>query len=195
MRPTPEPGELAGFGGGGGSGDTGADGGYGGGGAGGGTFPASGGFGGGDAVGGVGAQGGGGAGMGGAVFVMDGGILNIAGNFSVSGNTVAAGTGATDGQAFGSGLFLQGGALSLNTLVFEPGSGETQTVSDDIFDEQGAIYTFGYMARRPTSRQARGTSSRPGQERWSSPGRPASAASSIYAAASRRTCSGSTAAR
>lgn len=134
-----------GFGGGGGAaGDSGGDGGYGGGGGRSGALgsPGAGGFGGGDAT---SSQGGGGAGMGGGVFVMEGGILNIAGNFSVSGNTVEAGPGANNGQAFGSGIFLQGGASYLNILTFAPDAGETQTISDDIFDEQGAIHSLGYV--------------------------------------------------
>ncbi len=138
-----------GFGGGGGSGSSqGGNGGYGGGGgrSGVGATPGAGGFGSGDgAAAGALGTGGGGAGMGGGVFVMDGGTLVIAGGFSVSGNTVEGGLGANNGQAFASGIYLQGGADSLNTLTFDPDAGETQTIADDIFDEQGILHATGYV--------------------------------------------------
>jgi hypothetical protein len=152
-----------GFGGGGGgasqaAGQTGAgNGGFGGGGgtgyghaAGNGGFGAGGGssFGGSGGAGGFGAGGGsgnganvnsgGGAGFGGAVFVVNGGVLTIQGNASVSGGSVtlgaSGGTGAGVGTAAGSGLFLQGAG----TLAFAPVLGETQTIADAIVDEVGS---------------------------------------------------------
>ncbi|MGK3822446.1 autotransporter-associated beta strand repeat-containing protein, partial [Enterococcus faecium] len=40
----------------------------------------------------------------------------------------------TAGSAFGSGLFLNGNG----TIMFQPGSGQTQTVSDVIADQNGS---------------------------------------------------------
>lgn len=136
-----------GFGGGGGGArdpdNDGGDGGYGGGGGssqGAGT-PGAGGFGGGAGNGEYGA--GGGAGMGGAVFVEEGGTLNIGGSFSVDGGSVQGGTSsnASNGEGFGSGFFMQGSG----TLNFTPGTGQTQTISDAIEDEAGVI-AGGYVA-------------------------------------------------
>ena len=82
-------------------------------------------------------QGGGGAGMGGAVFVMQGGSLTLAGPLTVNGNTVApglGGPGAQNGQAFGSGFFMQGDGV----LMFAPAGGQSQTVSDVIADQTGS---------------------------------------------------------
>ncbi|HVU22856.1 MAG TPA: YDG domain-containing protein [Opitutus sp.] len=61
----------------------------------------------------------------------------MAGSFSVSGGSVTGGTGgdgAGDGAAFGSGIFVQGDG----TIVFSPGDGETQTISDVIADQTGS---------------------------------------------------------
>jgi uncharacterized protein with beta-barrel porin domain len=133
-------GGAGGFGGGGGGASTAVVsgvGGFGGGGGGGGSFEtvgAMGGFGGGAAV---GQGGGGGAGLGGALFVQQGGSLTIAGSFAVNGNSVTAGSGgnsAGNGSAFGSGLFLQGNG----TLLFAPGAGRSQTISDVITDQTGS---------------------------------------------------------
>ncbi|MET0225122.1 MAG: hypothetical protein ABW187_01650, partial [Dokdonella sp.] len=142
---------LGGFGGGGGFGGAGGFGGggggyggYGGFGGGGGNQNAPGGFGGGTGGGGsASSSGGGGAGMGGAVFVVDGGTLTVAGSAEVSGSAVAGGPpgslsggGApTAGQAFGAGIFLQGGS---GALRFAPAAGATITLSDDIADEAGS---------------------------------------------------------
>ncbi|RFC64504.1 hypothetical protein DYI37_09420 [Fulvimarina endophytica] len=127
-----------GFGGGGGGGgyrspDAAGDGGFGAGGGGSGAGnPGSGGFGAGTG----GARGGGGgAGFGGAVFVMDGGSLTVGGSGSISGGSVsagAAGSGAQSGTAAGSGIYLQG-----SSVVFAPGAGQTQTISDAIADDTG----------------------------------------------------------
>ena len=117
-------GGAGGYGGGGGNGPTGGTGGFGGGAAGGGFFSAG---------------GGGGAGMGGAIFVQQGGTLTLAGSLSINGNSVTPGLGgcgcAGDGQAFGSGIFMQGNGM----LAFAPGSGQAQTISDLIADEKGVI--------------------------------------------------------
>jgi autotransporter-associated beta strand protein len=126
-------GGAGGFGGGGGgtiSGTAGA-GGFGGGGGGSlGTGGGAGGFGGGDGAG----RGGGGLGAGGAIFVQQGGSLTLAGPLTINGNSVTAGTGANNGSAFGSGVFLQGNG----TLTFSPGAGDSQTVSDVIADQTGS---------------------------------------------------------
>ena len=174
-----------GFGGGGGAillgseGDTGGAGGFGGGsGAGAG---ANGGFGGGAAgnlnlaagVGGVGggsgqssgissANGGGGAGLGGAIFLNTGSIT-FTGNCSFSSNTVtkgsAGGSGATDGAAAGSDVFL----ISSGTLVVNPASGETVTFSGTIADDSstslpsGGSYTPGAGAGASITKSGVGT--------------------------------------
>lgn len=157
------PGGRAGFGGGGGgsasysvAGSVDANGGFGGGGGGGGrtvggfwASPGRGGFGGGagsartEGTGGLygvsGSSGGGGAGMGGAIFVQEGGTLNLAGSFNISGGSVAGGSGGQNGQAFGSGIFLQGnGSFSVT-----PGVGQTQTISDAIADQTGVAGSGG----------------------------------------------------
>ena len=162
-------GGSGGFGGGGGSGGSGGGGGVsfggnggfgGGGGAGGGSGngrPGRGGFGGGGggsffgAVvvdgrgfgggGGGDSGGGGGGGMGGAIFIMQGANLAIAGTLTVNGGTVAGGLSASgnNGQAFGSGLFMQGSG----TITFQPGAGQNQVISDTIADEKGVV-TAGY---------------------------------------------------
>ncbi|MCC8963468.1 autotransporter domain-containing protein, partial [Bradyrhizobium sp. Pear76] len=116
-----------GFGGGGG-GSSGNDGG---------TCGNTGGFGAGN--GGNDSQGGagGGLGAGGAVFVQGGGTLNVAGTFTVNGNSVNGGTGgvgAGNGSALGAGMFLQGNG----TLTFNPAAGQNQTVSDVIADQTGS---------------------------------------------------------
>ncbi|WP_296345300.1 autotransporter-associated beta strand repeat-containing protein [Reyranella sp.] len=157
-------GGSGGFGGGGGGGSTGTGGtgGFGGGGGGStGTAGGVGGFGGGGggrtggagAVGGFGAgagnssgnaAGGGGAGLGGAIFVQEGGTLNFGGTLAINGNTVAGGTsggnGAGAGSGFGGALFLQGDG----TIQFSPDSGQTQTVSDAIADQNGSGGTGSY---------------------------------------------------
>ncbi|MFZ5756916.1 MAG: autotransporter domain-containing protein [Pseudomonadota bacterium] len=124
------------FGAGGGSGTgLGGDGGMGAGGGAGAAGGGSGGTGGGD--GGLNG-GGGGAGLGGAIFVTEGGGLTLAGRTHISGNASVAGVGAadgSDGNAAGSGLFLQG---SGNLMVRGPSSGQLQVIADDIADAWGA---------------------------------------------------------
>lgn len=97
--------------------------------------PGKGGFGGGDGD----LTGGGGAGMGGAIFVQQGGKLNMAGDLNISGGSVVGGTGHAAGQAYGTGLFLQGtGSFSV-----APGAGQTQTISDVIADQTGVAGSGG----------------------------------------------------
>ncbi|WP_281413583.1 autotransporter domain-containing protein [Microvirga antarctica] len=147
--PTARPGGYGGGGGGqrqGTGGGPGVPGGFGGGGGGAGVWGerqigGAGGFGGGDGGGYTSwtdreLGGGGGGGFGGAIFVQTGSSLSIAGNLNIKGGSVVAGaggTGATDGKAYGSGLFLDGnGSLALSTS-----SGQTQTIRDDIADQYG----------------------------------------------------------
>jgi CSLREA domain-containing protein len=140
-------------GGGGGGGEIAGDGGFGGGGgsvnvtA---TFGGSGGFGGGSG-GSVGTpgfgggsgdsnnDGGGGLGAGGAIFAQQGGSVTVEGALSESGGSVkrgASGGGTSSaGSGFGSGIFLEG---SRGSLVFSPGAGQSQTVSDAIADQTGS---------------------------------------------------------
>ncbi|MBR0875612.1 autotransporter-associated beta strand repeat-containing protein, partial [Bradyrhizobium tropiciagri] len=135
-------GGSGGFGGGGGGSATTVAGAGGFGGGGGGTGSGTlgvGGFGGGSGERGGSARGGGGAGMGGAIFVQDGGTLNLAGALNISGNSVKAGTGAQNGSAFGSGIFLSGnGSLNAN-----PAAGQTWTIGDAIADQTGSAGTGG----------------------------------------------------
>jgi autotransporter-associated beta strand protein len=149
-------GGLGGFGGGGGSdGALGGFGGGGGGGGGGGATGGGGGFGGGGGgnSSSTSGGGGGGAGMGGAIFVVEGGTLNLQGNLSINGNNVAGGaggtggTGGTAGSAFGSGLFLQGSG----TLTFDPGAMQTQIIGNVIADQSGSIPgSLNFAAGGPT---------------------------------------------
>ncbi|UFZ08664.1 VCBS domain-containing protein [Bradyrhizobium ontarionense] len=138
-----------GFGGGGGGGasgsaqlhSTGGAGGFGGGG-GGGYSGGAGGYGGGAGGGKVNSvllgSGGGGLGAGGDIFVQEGGHL-IVGGGSLSGGTVAGGaagnvgTSAQNGQALGSGIFIQGN----QTVTFAPASGDDLTIADVIADQHG----------------------------------------------------------
>jgi CSLREA domain-containing protein len=149
---------VGGFGGGGGSGISGFAGGTGGfgGGGGAGGNAGTGGFGGGNgaaAGSGGGGAGGGGAGMGGALFVQQGGSLTLNGPLTVNGNTVTAGTGANNGSAFGSGLFLQGNG----SIIFSPASGETQTVADVITDQTGSGGSGGNAGSYALTKSGAGT--------------------------------------
>ena len=145
-------GSSGGFGGGGGGAwnnpGEGGNGGFGGGGGGGvNATGRRGGFGGGDGGDGPGSggTGGGGAGLGGAIFVQQGGTLTLAGPLDLSGNTIgggAGGTGGTNGkpgQAYGSGIFLQGNG----SFAVAPGAGQTQTISDAIADQTGVAGSGG----------------------------------------------------
>jgi hypothetical protein len=131
-------GGRGGFGGGGGGGKailhSGGQGGFGGGAGGGAPAVTSGGAGL-ITLGGTG--GGGGLGAGGDIFVQQGGTLTIEGG-TLSGGSVTRGTGglggATDGQAYGSGIFIQGN----QSVVFAPPSGQTLTIDDVIADMTGS---------------------------------------------------------
>lgn len=138
---------------------SGAIGGFGGGGSG------AGGFGGGAGSGASGGGGGGGAGMGGAIFVVEGGTLNLQGNFSINGNTVTAGAGGSSaqaGSAFGSGIFLQGnGALTFNT-----GALDNQTVANAIADQTGSGGSGTYLTGGPICTPGVGCGSYSGSGSW-----------------------------
>jgi len=82
--------------------------------------------------------------------------LTLAGTLTVNGNAVAAGTGggngATDGAAFGSGIFLQG---SSGTLTFSSAAG--QTVSDVVADQTGSGGTGGNAGSYSLAKTGAGT--------------------------------------
>jgi autotransporter-associated beta strand protein len=127
-----------GYGGGGGSvnssGSSSSGGGYGGFGGGGGAHNI-GGFAGGNGAGGGGA---GGAGLGGAIFVMTGGSLTVAGTLAINSDTASGGAGAgssSGGGSFGSGIFYQGTDGTTSTLSFGAGN---QVVSNVIADYSGS---------------------------------------------------------
>ena len=90
-----------------------------------------------------GGGGGGGLGAGGDIFIQQGGSVIIEGG-SLSGGQVYGGQGGSSGgaggnpgqsgQAFGSGIFLQGN----ETLYLAPGLGQTLTISDQIADQDGS---------------------------------------------------------
>jgi hypothetical protein len=93
-----------------------------------------GGFGGGGAQGGSrGGEGGGGLGAGGDIFIAQGGTLTIDGGLLANG-TVKGGTGAQDGGAYGSGIFIQG----TETITLAAPTTETLTVSGVIADQKGS---------------------------------------------------------
>jgi hypothetical protein len=138
------------FGGGGGCGvsaihgmsASGGAGGFGGGGGGGSNAGGAGGFGGGRGGGGGGLVGGfgggGGLGAGGDIFVMAGASITIV-DGGISGGTATGGTatgslGATNGQGFGGGLFLQGN----EHIKLAPVTGSVETISGVIADEAGS---------------------------------------------------------
>lgn len=104
--------------------------------------------------------------MGGAIFVTEGGTLNVAGNFTVNGGTVAGGNaggaGATAGSAYGSGIFLQGNG----TLTFSPGAGTQQVISDAIADQTGSGGSGGYASGGPTCTVGVGCGSYSGAGSW-----------------------------
>ncbi len=135
-----------------GTGGNGGGGGFGGGGGGGGGdattlsgFGEPGGFGGGHGAKGVTANtqstqptggtggGGGGLGAGGDIFVAAGGVLTVDGGL-LTGGSVTGGTGASDGAAYGDGIFLQGN----ETITLSAAAGTTLTVNDQITDQTGA---------------------------------------------------------
>jgi autotransporter-associated beta strand protein len=130
------PAGAGGYGGGGGGragGDAGGDGG-------------AGGFGGGAGAS-TGVGGGGGAGLGGAIFVREGGQIELVDTAVYSGNTVAGGSasnGGAPGKGYGAGIFL-GGSGTL-TLDFDPG--KAPVMSDAIADEKGSSGAGGSWALR-----------------------------------------------
>lgn len=159
---------------------TGGNGGFGAGGGGGQNGGGNGGFGGGngglaDAT---GFSGGGGAAMGGSIFVqgpisasgvtIPGGNLIVQQTCNLSGGNLTAGTGgaggSTPGQAFGTGIFLQGdgGTLNLNPVV-----GFTQTFSDQIVDQTGVGGTGGNVGSWSLTKLGGGTSTLSGVNRYS----------------------------
>lgn len=126
----PNPGSAGGFGGGGGGGNTG-------------NAPlgrGQGGFAGGGASGPIGYHGGGGGGLGGSVFVMDGASVTIAGNVTFENGVAQGGTGGANnnGSGFGSGIFLVTNGGTAPTLTFDSGTGDVQTINDDIADQTGS---------------------------------------------------------
>ncbi|WP_210419020.1 autotransporter-associated beta strand repeat-containing protein [Bradyrhizobium sp. NAS80.1] len=135
-----------GFGGGGGysddaaAGHNGGYGGFGGGGGGGGDANGPnggigyGGWGGGNGSIDSNSVGGGGAGFGGAVFVLQGGSLTVAGAGSIAAGTVAGGQGYQNGFAAGSSFYLQGSG----TLNFAPSAGNIFTIAGAIVDDVGS---------------------------------------------------------
>jgi hypothetical protein len=141
-------GANGGFGGGGGGGFRGSTtnlaggtGGFGGGGGGQRGFGfgfggGQGGFGGGAGAAGNRHTGGGGLAAGGDIFVQGGASLTIEGNAAttIADGTVVAGSGATAGQAFGSGIYLQG---TNGVLTFDS-NGTVETITAPITDDQGA---------------------------------------------------------
>jgi len=129
-------GEFGGGGGGSGSADSrrggvGGNGGFGGGGGGSSTGKAGiGGFGGGNGF----VRGGGGAGLGGAIFVQQGGKLELVGNLDISGNAAkGGGDGSPAGNGSGAGVFLSGSG----TLTLAIGTGR-QTIHNTVVDEKGS---------------------------------------------------------
>jgi autotransporter-associated beta strand protein len=122
---------LGGFGNGGSAGaQSGSGGGFGGGG---GAASGAGGFG---AAAGTAGAGGGGLAGGGDVFVQSGASLTIEGTSSIGAGSLTAGNGA---QAFGSGIYLQGGG---NALSFSFSG--TETAAGAISDDAGAAAASGY---------------------------------------------------
>ncbi len=157
------------FGGGGGGGILAGDGGFGGGGGGGKGNHSSdgvGGFGGGagggagrgtNGQGADGFAGGGGLGAGGDIFVQQGGSLSIAGGLLQGGSvksgigSINAPSGGSNGQHFGSGIFLQGN----QSITFAPVKGQTETIDDVIADQDGSYLALGQTI--PTGNSVDGT--------------------------------------
>lgn len=77
--------------------------------------------------------GGGGLGAGGDIFVEQGGSLTIEGG-TLNAGTVTRGVGANPGQAYGSGIFIQG----TRPVILAPGAGQTLTISGVIADMTGS---------------------------------------------------------
>ncbi|MBP9601448.1 MAG: hypothetical protein KBE41_08090 [Lutibacter sp.] len=133
-------GGKGGFGAGGGSGGAGGDAGSTG--AADGGDPGDGGkagFGAGDGSNGDGLYGNGGSGFGGAIFVREGGTLNITGNALFENNSVDAGSSNNEGEqgeSAGEAIFMMKGS----TVNLMPGSGNKITFNEAIGDNSGATY-------------------------------------------------------
>ncbi|MEQ1597425.1 MAG: hypothetical protein ABL985_20270, partial [Casimicrobium sp.] len=112
--------------------------------------------------------GGGGLGAGGAIFVVDGGQLEITGALHIAANAVtpgiSGGGGATNGSAFGSGIFLQGPGS--RPLLFTPGYSDVVAISNSIADQTGSggaaevmpggPYSLGYSGQGAVGLELRG---------------------------------------
>ncbi len=83
-------------------------------------------------------RGGGGLGAGGGIFVAQGGILTFDGGL-VTGSSVAGGSGANQGQAYGAGIFIQGD----ETLTLAATSAVPLTIANEIADQRGVGGTAG----------------------------------------------------
>jgi uncharacterized protein YhjY with autotransporter beta-barrel domain len=129
-------------GGGGGSSLAGGNGGFGGGGGGNfgnGSNTGTGGVGGGNTFH-TNGVGGGGAGLGGAVFEQAGGEFIVEGSGTYSGNSVTGGTGANNGAAAGSSIFVMTGA----GIIIAPGTNNTLTVNGTIGDDSASTLSSGH---------------------------------------------------
>lgn len=143
-----------------GSGGSGGNGGFGGGGGSGGHSPilfgngGSGGFGGGGGSGGTGGiggfsagdgtstHGGGGAGLGGAIFIRDGGTLNIQKAITFSGNSAVGGAGTTPGLGRGADIFMMSsGQITVDNLLID--STIPNPIESDIGSGGGSTSTGG----------------------------------------------------
>ncbi|MGO9356779.1 MAG: autotransporter-associated beta strand repeat-containing protein, partial [Xanthobacteraceae bacterium] len=80
--------------------------------------------------------GGGGLGAGGDIFVQQSGSLTIEGGSLTSGSVTPGlgASGADDGSAFGSGIFIQGN----QSITFAPPADQTLTIDDVIADQSGS---------------------------------------------------------
>jgi autotransporter-associated beta strand protein len=83
-------------------------------------------------------NGGGGLAAGGDVFVQSGGSLTIAGG-TVGAGTVSRSGGYNPGEAYGSGIFLQGN----QTITLVPVTGDTETINGVIADMSGSVDSTG----------------------------------------------------
>jgi autotransporter-associated beta strand protein len=83
-------------------------------------------------------NGGGGLAAGGDIFVQSGGSLTIAGG-TLGAGTVNRSGGSNQGEAYGSGIFLQGN----QTLTLAPVAGDTETINGVIADMSGSVDATG----------------------------------------------------
>ena len=102
------------------------------------------------------------------IFVQEGAKLTLGDNFPVAGGVsglvaagiVNGGQGAQDGQAFATGIYLQGN--NPKALTFSPDKGETLTVAGVIGDDKGSATAAGYTAAPGTEGTAGITLNGPG---------------------------------